>query len=82
MTGRAAARLGLVDRGVVAPGMVADLVAFDPATVADRATFDDPRATPAGIPYVMIAGEFVIDGGARTTALPGRSIRRTRLAAA
>ena len=81
MTGRAARRLGLTDRGVVAPGLAADLVAFDPATVADRATFDNPRATPVGIPYVMTNGEFVIDGGARTPALPGRSVRWPRLGA-
>ena len=76
MTGRAARRLGLADRGRIAPGMAADLVAFDPDTVTDLATFEEPRRTPAGIPYVMVNGEFVIDGGARTQALPGRAIRR------
>jgi N-acyl-D-amino-acid deacylase len=81
MTGRAARRLGLVDRGVLARGMVADLVLFDPATVADRATFDEPRRTPDGIGYVMVNGQFVIDGGERTMAVPGRSIRRTGIPA-
>jgi N-acyl-D-amino-acid deacylase len=76
MTGRAARRLGLSDRGRVAPGLAADLVLFDPETVLDRATFDDPRRTALGVPYVLVNGEFVIDGGARTAALPGRALRR------
>jgi N-acyl-D-amino-acid deacylase len=76
MTGRAARRLGLTDRGRVAAGLAADLVLFDPATVADRATFDDPRRTPAAIPYVLVNGAFVIDDGIRTEARPGHAIRR------
>jgi N-acyl-D-amino-acid deacylase len=79
MTSRAARRLGLTDRGRVAPGLAADLVLFDPATVADRATFAEPRLGPVGIPYVMTGGEFVIDDGARTAATPGRAIRRSAL---
>jgi N-acyl-D-amino-acid deacylase len=78
MTSRAARRLGLTDRGTVATGQVADLVAFDPASVIDRATFDEPRQTAGGVPYVMVNGEFVIDGGTRTAATPGRSVRRAR----
>lgn len=80
MTGRAARRLGLTDRGTVAPGLAADLVLFDPDTVIDLATFDEPRRTAAGIPYVLVNGEFVIDDGRRTAALPGRAVRRTRKA--
>jgi N-acyl-D-amino-acid deacylase len=76
MTGRAARRLGLTDRGRIAPGLAADLVAFDPVAVTDLATFEEPRRTPIGIPYVMVNGELVIDGAVRTEALPGRSIRR------
>ena len=76
MTGRAARRLGLSDRGLIKPGLAADLVAFDPDTVTDLATFDQPRLTPAGIPHVLVNGEFVIDDGVRTQARPGRSIRR------
>jgi N-acyl-D-amino-acid deacylase len=75
MTGRAARRLGLPDRGTVAPGLAADLVLFDPHTVADQATFDEPRTAPLGIPYVLVNGEFVIDGGTRTHMLPGRAVR-------
>ena len=77
MTGRAARRLGLTDRGRIAPGLAADLVLFDPDTVLDLATFDEPRTAPAGIPHVLVNGEFVIDDGRRTEARPGRAIRRT-----
>ena len=76
MTGRAARRLGLADRGRIAPGLAADLVLFDPETVVDRATFEQPRRTPAGIPYVLVNGEFVIDDEVRTSSLPGRALRR------
>jgi N-acyl-D-amino-acid deacylase len=78
MTGRAARRLGLTDRGRIAPELAADLVVFDPETVADRATFEEPRLAATGIPYVLVNGEFVIDTGVRTEARPGRSVRRTR----
>jgi N-acyl-D-amino-acid deacylase len=78
LTGRPARRLRLRDRGLVRTGYAADLVLFDPRTVAERATYDDPRRTPDGIPYVLVNGEFVIDDGRRTAALPGRSVRRRR----
>jgi N-acyl-D-amino-acid deacylase len=74
LTGRPARRLRLAGRGLVRAGYAADLVLFDPLTVADRATYDDPRRTPDGLPYVLVNGEFVIDDGRRTAALPGRSI--------
>ena len=77
LTSRPARRLGLRDRGVVAEGYAADLVLFNAATVADGATFAEPRALPVGIPYVLVNGQFVIDGGVRTAASPGRAIRRT-----
>jgi N-acyl-D-aspartate/D-glutamate deacylase len=71
-----AERLGLKDRGRVATGFVADLTIFDPQTVIDRATFVEPHQYPAGIPYVLVAGQLVIDGGEHTGALPGRLLRR------
>jgi N-acyl-D-amino-acid deacylase len=75
LTSRAADRLRLTDRGRIRLGYAADLVAFDPDTVADRATFTEPRQQAAGIPYVLVNGVPVIDEGTPTGALPGRSIR-------
>ncbi|SFQ67864.1 N-acyl-D-amino-acid deacylase [Amycolatopsis arida] len=76
LTGRAARRLRLPDRGLVRPGYAADLVLFDPDTVADTATFDDPRQPAAGIPYVFVNGVAAIDGGRPTGALAGRALRK------
>ncbi|MET9113581.1 D-aminoacylase [Streptomyces longwoodensis] len=77
LTGRPAARLRLPDRGLVREGYRADLVLFDPATVAAGATYDDPRALPVGIPHVLVDGRFVIEDGRRTDVLAGRAVRRT-----
>jgi N-acyl-D-amino-acid deacylase len=76
LTGRAARRLGLADRGLVRPGYAADLVLFDPATVADTATYDEPRRWCVGIPYVYVNGVAVVADGRPTGALPGRVLRR------
>jgi N-acyl-D-amino-acid deacylase len=78
MTSAPAARLGITDRGRLEDGLKADVVVFDPATVASRATYDEPRQFPVGIPYVIVNGEVVVDGGAHTGALPGRALRRGR----
>jgi len=75
LTGRAARRLRLTDRGLVREGYAADLVLFDPATVADTATFDEPRQAAAGIPHVLVNGVHVIEDGRHTGALAGHSIR-------
>jgi N-acyl-D-amino-acid deacylase len=75
MTGMPASRLGLVGRGVLAPGAWADIVVFDPATVRDRATFARPHQYPIGIDDVMVNGAWVLRGGVRTAALPGRVLR-------
>ncbi|MEV5505790.1 N-acyl-D-amino-acid deacylase family protein [Streptomyces orinoci] len=77
LTSRPAARLRLPDRGVIREGWRADLVLFDPATVAAGATFQDPKRLPTGIPYVLIDGRFVMEDGRRTSVLAGRSVRRT-----
>jgi len=76
LTGRAAARLRLTDRGLVRPGYAADLVLFDPDAVADTATFTEPRQQAAGIPYVFVNGVAAIDEGRRTAARAGRALRR------
>ncbi|KIZ14361.1 N-acyl-D-amino-acid deacylase family protein [Streptomyces natalensis] len=77
LTSRPAARLRLPDRGLVREGHRADLVLFDPATVAAGATFQAPRTLPTGIPHVLIDGRFVIEDGRRTDVLAGRAVRRT-----
>ncbi|QNT93313.1 D-aminoacylase [Streptomyces griseofuscus] len=77
LTARPAARLRLPDRGLVREGYRADLVLFDPGTVAPGATFEAPRTPPTGIPYVLVDGRFVIEDGRRTDVLAGRSVRRT-----
>jgi N-acyl-D-amino-acid deacylase len=78
MTSLPASVLGLEDRGRVAPGYKADLVLFDPATVIDRSTIQDPTAAPAGIPYVIVNGQVTLDNGATTAARPGRVLRKER----
>ena len=75
MTGGAAARLGLRQRGTIRDGALADLVVFDPATVRTNATYDDPRQYPTGIEQVVVNGTLVVEGGEHTGATPGRGIR-------
>jgi N-acyl-D-amino-acid deacylase len=77
LTGRPAARLRLPDRGLVREGYRADLVLFDPASVAAGSSYEDPRVLPRGIPYMLIDGRFVMREGRRTDVLAGRSVRRT-----
>ncbi|MGW7429563.1 N-acyl-D-amino-acid deacylase family protein [Streptomyces sp. NPDC054861] len=77
LTSRPAARLRLPDRGLVREGYVADLVLFDPTTVAAGSTYTHPRTLPVGIPHVLVNGTFVIEDGKRTPATPGHAIRRT-----
>ena len=78
MTGAPATRLGLADRGLIADGLAADLVLFDPATVRSNATYDDPRRFPDGIPMVLVNGVPVVDGGEHTGVTPGQALRRGR----
>ncbi|MGH8264426.1 MAG: N-acyl-D-amino-acid deacylase family protein [Steroidobacteraceae bacterium] len=76
MTGLSALQLGLKDRGRIAKGYVADLVIFDPAAVLDQSTIEQPELPPLGIPSVMVAGEWVVDGGLATGKHPGVVLRR------
>jgi N-acyl-D-amino-acid deacylase len=76
MTGLPAARLGLADRGVLRAGARADVVAFDPATVADRATYEDPHRYPDGIRHVLVNGRVVIRDGEHSGSLSGRVLTR------
>lgn len=75
MTGMPAARVGLKDRGVLREGAYADITIFDPQTVRDRSTFENPNQYPEGIPYVIINGHLSVDNGQRTKALAGRVLR-------
>jgi N-acyl-D-amino-acid deacylase len=75
MTSLPASILGLTERGTIAAGQVADLVLFDPATVADRATFEDPFQYPTGIDTVIVSGQVVLDEGVHTNARPGKVLR-------
>jgi len=72
MTSFPAQIIGLADRGLLGPGMAADITIFDPKTVSDKATFEDPLQYPVGIPYVIVNGVVVIDQGQHTGAKPGR----------
>jgi N-acyl-D-amino-acid deacylase len=76
MTSLPASRLGWTDRGVVRVGAVADLVAFDPETVRDNATFDDPWQLATGVQYTLLAGVPVLAEGVPTGTPAGRVIRR------
>lgn len=75
MTSAVAARLSIADRGLLRPGMHADVVVFDPAVVGDRATFQEPHQLSVGIEDVFVNGVHVISGGAHTGAKPGRVVR-------
>lgn len=75
MTGMPAKRVGLADRGLLREGLFADIVIFDPQRVIDKATFEAPNQYPQGIPFVMVNGQFTVDEGKRTPALPGRPLR-------
>ena len=72
MSSYPAARLGLTDRGVLKPGMKADIAVFDPATVKDMATFEKPHQYAAGFPYVIVNGQIIYENGAMTAARPGK----------
>ena len=75
MSSAVADRLGLRQRGQLRTGFFADVVVFDPATVADRATFDDPHQLSVGVRDVWVNGTRVLAGGTHTGALPGRAVR-------
>ena len=71
VTSASASRLGLADRGIIREGLAADLVVFDPETIADRATLEEPHLYPEGIDHVLVNGVAVIKQGEHTGALPG-----------
>ena len=76
VTGGAASALGLAGRGVLREGAAADVVVFDPARIADRASYAEPHQFAAGVSTVIVNGVVVIDGGDHTGELPGHVLRR------
>jgi N-acyl-D-aspartate/D-glutamate deacylase len=76
MTSLPASNVGLSDRGRLKEGMAADVVVFDPDTVIDRSTWEDPHRFSEGVAHVLVNGEFVIRNGELTGATPGRWLRR------
>lgn len=75
MTAMNADKIGIKDRGLLKEGYWADVTVFDPQTVADRATYENPHQYPVGIPYVIVNGQPVVDSGNHTGALPGAVLR-------
>lgn len=74
MSGLPAATLGLSGRGLLRPGYFADVVVFDPATIADRATFDQPHTFSVGVSEVIVNGQVTISAGQFAGRFPGRAL--------
>ena len=77
MTSMPADQVGISDRGRIAPGMKADLVLFDAATVIDGATFDNPHQYPIGIRHVVVNGKSAVTDGKHTGERAGQVLRKT-----
>src|SRR5207245_5740175 len=77
MTSLNAAKLGILDRGLLRPGFFADLTLFDPERVIDRSTYEKPFEYSEGIEYVIVNGQVVLDRAQHTGARPGHVLKRT-----
>jgi N-acyl-D-amino-acid deacylase len=75
MTSLAASRVGMTDRGILRPGMMADIAVFDPANIQDVATYNDPLRYSVGVKYVFVNGKPVVFEGKITDERPGRALR-------
>jgi N-acyl-D-amino-acid deacylase len=75
MTSLPAQRVHLLDRGILRPGMAADVVVFDPARIRDVATFEDPLRYSEGVSFVVVNGKVVLDGGVMTGERPGKPLK-------
>jgi N-acyl-D-aspartate/D-glutamate deacylase len=78
MTSLPARRMGLSDRGLLRPGMAADVVVFDPEKIRDVATFEEPNVYSEGNEHVVVNGRVVLDAGRMTDERPGRPLTRGR----
>jgi N-acyl-D-aspartate/D-glutamate deacylase len=76
MTSFPSQRFDILDRGLLMPGMWADIVVFDPEKVIDKATYQNPHQYPVGIEYVVVNGQVAVDQGTYTGALAGRTLRK------
>lgn len=76
MTSATARRIGAMDRGIVRPGFKADLVVFDPDTLQDTATYENPISYPIGVHFVAVNGKLVVENSEPTGATPGRPLRQ------
>jgi N-acyl-D-aspartate/D-glutamate deacylase len=76
MTGFPAQKLGLIDRGLLKQGYMADVVVFDPDTIIDRADFQAPHQYPLGIEHVWVNGRLTATRGGHTGALAGQALKR------
>ena len=76
MTGFPSERLVMKERGLIKENYIADVVIFNPETVIDCATFEDPHQYPKGIPHVIVNGQSVIQNGKHTGSRPGKVLRR------
>ena len=75
MTAMPAARMGLEERGIIAEGMLADIVIFNPDTISGQSTFTDPHQYAVGIEYVFVNGQPVLEQAAMTGVRPGAVLR-------
>ncbi|OGD56808.1 hypothetical protein A3K78_10240 [Candidatus Bathyarchaeota archaeon RBG_13_52_12] len=76
MTSFPSQRFGILDRGLLRPGMYADITVLDPDKVIDKATFEDPHQHPEGIPYVVVNGKVTVDDGKYKKVLAGKTLRK------
>jgi N-acyl-D-amino-acid deacylase len=76
MTAMPAAKFGLQDRGLLRPGLAADVVVFDADTIQDNASFERPAVYPSGIDYVLVNGQVAVDGGRLTGLRAGQVLAR------
>jgi len=75
MTSRPAARVGLTERGLLRPGMIADITVFDPATIRDVATFEDPNHYAVGVKWVLVNGHAAVADGKMTSERAGKALK-------
>jgi len=76
MTSFPAQRFGILDRGILRPGVWADITVFNPETVIDKSTYKEPHQFPVGIDYVMVNGVITIEKGIYTGAHEGKTLRK------